>query len=90
MTDPRTDAIAREAARLMDSSRAATIGEGVVQFFIVFARAKHLDGQYTVWGQVVEGMDYVDRIKKGDSRSNGAVDDPDIIVRMQVAADVAE
>ncbi len=58
------------------------------QFFIVFQRASHLDGQYTVWGKVVDGMDYVDRIKKGDSGSNGAVDDPDSIIRMQVAADV--
>lgn len=60
------------------------------QFFIVFERAPHLDGQYTVWGKVVDGMEYVDRIKKGDTRDNGAVDDPDTIIRMQVAADVAE
>lgn len=57
------------------------------QFFIVFRAAPHLDGQYTVWGRVVQGMDFVDMIKKGDERRNGAVADPDTIVRMQVAAD---
>lgn len=56
------------------------------QFFIVFAAAKHLDGEYTVWGKVTEGMKYVGKIKRGDDYS-GSVDDPDIIVKMQVAAD---
>ncbi len=56
------------------------------QFFIVFAPSKWLDGQYTVWGQVTEGMDYVDKIKKGKG-DGGQVKDPDVIVRMQVAAD---
>lgn len=57
------------------------------QFFIVFRAAPHLDGQYTVWGRVVQGMEFVDMIKKGDERRNGAVADPDAIIRMQVAAD---
>ena len=56
------------------------------QFFIVFAPSKWLDGQYTVWGEVTEGMDHVDQIKKGEDNS-GRVEDPDVIVRMQVAAD---
>lgn len=56
------------------------------QFFIVFAPSKWLDGQYTVWGEVTEGMDHVDQIKKGEDNS-GRVEDPDAIVRMQVAAD---
>ena len=60
------------------------------QFFIVYERATHLDGQYTVWGRVVEGMQFVDGIKKGSAAGNGAVDDPDQIVRLQVAADAAE
>ncbi len=60
------------------------------QFFIVFAPARHLDGQYTVWGRVVDGMARVDSIRKGDARGNGAVKDPDVIVRMRVAADVTE
>ena len=57
------------------------------QFFIVFARSRFLDGKYTVWGKVVEGMQYVDNIKRGNKRRNGAVTDPDRIVRMQMAAD---
>ncbi len=57
------------------------------QFFICFAPAPFLDGQYTIWGRVVSGMEYVDQIKKG-SGSSGTVSDPDRIVRMQVAADV--
>jgi peptidylprolyl isomerase len=58
------------------------------QFFICFADAGFLDRQYTVWGQVVSGMEFVDAIKKGDPRS-GAVADPDQIVKLQVAADAA-
>ena len=57
------------------------------QFFIVFETARHLDGQYTVWGAVVDGMEHVDRIKRGRG-SGGTVEDPDRIVRMRVAADV--
>jgi peptidylprolyl isomerase len=57
------------------------------QFFIMFAAAPHLNGQYTVIGEVVAGMEAVDRIKKGAPASNGMVADPDRIIRMQVAAD---
>jgi cyclophilin family peptidyl-prolyl cis-trans isomerase len=57
------------------------------QFFICFAPAPFLNGQYTVWGKVVQGMEFVDKIKKGDRANNGAVDNPDKIVKMQVAAD---
>ncbi len=57
------------------------------QFFIMFARSPHLDGQYTVWGQVVSGMEFVDMIKKGLNSRNGSVRTPDTIVKMQVAAD---
>ena len=52
------------------------------QFFIMFADGGFLDGQYTVWGEVVEGMEFVDKIAKGEPPSN-----PDKIVKMQVAAD---
>ena len=58
------------------------------QFFIMLGRAPHLDGAYSIWGKVVSGMNFVDNIKKGDSRRNGSVSDPDKIVRMRVAADV--
>jgi peptidylprolyl isomerase len=57
------------------------------QFFIVFAPAPFLDGQYTIWGVVVSGMEHIDAIKKGDQARNGTVSNPDKIIRMQVAAD---
>ena len=53
------------------------------QFFICFDRASHLDGQYTVWGEVTEGMDVVDKIAKGEPPAK-----PDKIITMRVAADV--
>lgn len=71
-------------------ARAASPDSADSQFFIVLADAPHLDRQYTVWGRVVEGMEKVDAIKKGSSRQNGAVDDPDAIVKLRVAADVEE
>src|SRR6185437_6662254 len=57
------------------------------QFFIMFAPAPSLDGQYTIWGQVVKGMDYVDQIKRGTGPNGTVVGEPDRIVRMRVAAD---
>lgn len=59
------------------------------QFFICFAPAPNLDGKYTVWGEVIEGMEFVDAIKKGDPARNGVVSDPDRIIHLRVAADVA-
>ena len=56
------------------------------QFYIMFAPASHLDGQYTIWGQVVEGMDVVDKIKRG-SGSGGTVQNPDRILKARIAAD---
>lgn len=52
------------------------------QFFICLADAPWLDGQYSVWGRVIDGMDHVDAIKKGSSSNNGAVLDPDRIIKM--------
>jgi peptidylprolyl isomerase len=57
------------------------------QFFIMVADNAGLNNQYTVIGEVVSGMDAVDKIKKGSEAANGAVTDPDRILRMQVAAD---
>ena len=54
------------------------------QFFICFDDTPHLDGQYTVWGEVIEGMEFVDSIKKGDPIKNGLVDDPDKIIKMWI------
>ena len=58
------------------------------QFFIVFEKAPWLDGQYTVWGRVVDGMEHVDSIKPGDSGRNGVVADPDRILKATIAADL--
>lgn len=57
------------------------------QFFIVLQNSNHLDGKYTVWGEVLEGMEFVDMIKKGYG-SGGTVRNPDTILSMRVAADV--
>jgi peptidylprolyl isomerase len=57
------------------------------QFFITFGDANFLNGQYTVIGEVVSGMDVVDKIKKGDQAANGQVANPDKIVRLQLASD---
>jgi peptidylprolyl isomerase len=69
-------------ARAMDPDSADS------QFFICFGNASFLDGKYTVWGQVVDGMEHVDKIKRGDANRNGSVSDPDRIVSLKVAADV--
>ena len=50
------------------------------QFFICFQPASFLDRQYTVFGKVISGMEFVDKIKRGDSNNNGAVTDPDKII----------
>jgi cyclophilin family peptidyl-prolyl cis-trans isomerase len=58
------------------------------QFFICFGDAPWLDRQYSVWGQVVEGMEHVDAIKKGGEHNNGAISGaPDKIVKMRVESD---
>ncbi|MBU1173991.1 MAG: peptidylprolyl isomerase [Alphaproteobacteria bacterium] len=54
------------------------------QFFIMYAPAPNLDGQYTVVGKVVSGMEHVDAIKKGDPSTNGLVTDPDKIVSFRL------
>ena len=55
------------------------------QFFICFGDARFLDKQYTVWGKVIEGMENVDKIKRGEP-----VRDPDTMISVKVAADIAE
>ena len=68
-------------ARAMDPDSADS------QFFICFAEAPWLNGQYTVWGEVVSGMEYVDMIKRGTG-VNGMVSQPDEIVSVAVIADL--
>jgi len=58
------------------------------QFFICLADSHFLNNQYTAWGRVIDGMEFVDKIKKGDAQQNGLVQDPDKIVSIVVAADV--
>jgi peptidylprolyl isomerase len=57
------------------------------QFFICYDDCPHLDGQYTVWGQVISGMEFVDNIKKGGGY-NGMVYEPDEIISISVIADI--
>jgi cyclophilin family peptidyl-prolyl cis-trans isomerase len=57
------------------------------QFFICYEGCAPLSGQYTLFGEVVGGMDVVRKIKKGDSAANGLVRGPDKIIRMRLAAD---
>lgn len=57
------------------------------QFFICFADCPWLDGQYTVWGEVTSGMEFVDMIKKG-SGANGEVMSPDEIIAMKIISDL--
>ncbi|MBL4906983.1 MAG: peptidylprolyl isomerase [Sneathiella sp.] len=68
-------------------ARSNNPNSGDSQFFIVLDHSNHLDGKYTVWGKVVEGMEYVDMIKKGYG-SGGTVRNPDVIITLRVAADV--
>ncbi|WP_376872513.1 peptidylprolyl isomerase [Albirhodobacter sp. R86504] len=69
---------------MVGMARSASPDSANSQFFIMFADAPHLDGQYTIVGHVVEGMEIVDALKKGDQRANGAVDEPDYIVSATV------
>lgn len=68
-------------------ARAANPDSADSQFFICFADAPWLNGQYTVWGKVVSGMEYVDAIKKGTGYS-GMVENPDEIISLNVISDL--
>lgn len=63
-------------------ARAASPDSANSQFFIMFAEGSWLNGQYTIWGEVTDGMELVDRIAKGEPPAN-----PDKIIKMHVAAD---
>jgi len=52
------------------------------QFFICFEDASHLDRNYTIFGKVIEGMEYIDKIKRGNG-PNGLVEDPDKIISLK-------
>ena len=74
---------AKHVRGTVSMARAANINSADSQFFICFEPANFLDGQYTVWGQVVEGMEHVDAIAKGEPPAN-----PDKIISMKVEADI--
>ena len=71
-------------------ARSASPDSANSQFFICFEPSSFLDRQYTVWGQVIEGMEFVDNIKMGSSRDNGSVSDPDHMVKVTVGRPKAE
>lgn len=75
---------------VLSMARASSPDSADSQFFIVLKDSTFLDGQYTVFGSVVDGMQYVDNIKKGDPQDNGAVTNPDKIIKLSVAADIKE
>ena len=68
-------------------ARAQSPNSADSQFFIMFDRAANLDGQYTVWGRVVDGMESVDKIKRGNRAQNGRVTAPDKMISVRVLAD---
>lgn len=71
-------------------ARSANPNSANSQFFICFDAAPWLDRQYSIWGEVVEGMEHIDAVKKGSSHNNGAIDgEPDKILKMRVGADKA-
>jgi len=98
--DPRGDGTGGSGKKLKAEFSQELHGRGTVsmaratdpdsadsQFFICFSPAPFLNGKYTIWGQVVSGMEFVDAIKRGEPEENGKVYEPDRIVRMQVAKD---
>lgn len=72
---------------VLSMARSADPNSANSQFFIMLADSPHLDGQYSAFGKVIEGMQYVDKIKKGDRYDHGMVTDPDKIIKMEVLAD---
>jgi cyclophilin family peptidyl-prolyl cis-trans isomerase len=74
----------------ISAARTANPNSANSQFFICFDDAPWLDRQYSVWGEVVDGMQHVDAIKKGGEHNNGAISgEPDKILKARIAADKA-
>lgn len=71
---------------MVGMARAADPNSANSQFFIMLEDAPHLNGQYTIVGEVIEGMDNVDAIKKGDAARNGVVAEPDRMIDVTVGA----
>ena len=68
---------------ILSAARSADPNSANSQFFICFQPAPHLDRQYTVFGKVIKGMEFIDKIKKGDG-PNGSVKDPDKIISLKL------
>ena len=68
---------------VLSMARSSDPNSGNSQFFICFDSAPHLDRQYTVFGKVIEGMEHIDKIKRGE-QSNGQVTDPDKIISFSI------
>ena len=72
-------------------ARGSALDSADSQFYIVLSKPQpYLDNNYTIWGKVVKGMEFVDKIKQGSPSRNGAVINPDRIIKMQVAADAKD
>jgi len=91
-SNPRELTRAKHVRGAVAMARARNPNSGDSEFFIMFDYERSLDGRYSLWGYVVEGMEYVDMIKTGNPAPsrNGAVDNPDRIIEMVVAADVQD
>lgn len=76
---------AKHVRGTVSMARAASPDSADSQFFIVYSRANYLDGQYTIFGEVISGMEFVDRIKKGDRQNNGIVSNPDKIISARIS-----
>ena len=71
----------------LSMARASDPNSADSQFFICFADSPWLDGQYTIWGQVIEGMENVDKIKKGEGNNGAVVGEPDIIISLKLKSE---
>ena len=72
---------------ILSMARTSDPNSADAQFFIMLADAPHLDGRYTVWGRVISGMEFVEKIQEGNRNNNGIVTNPDTIISMKVQAD---
>ena len=72
----------------LSMARASDPNSADSQFFICFEDAPHLNGQYTVWGQVIDGMEYIDTIKKGEGANGSILGEPDKIISIKIKADL--
>ncbi|MEO1748504.1 MAG: peptidylprolyl isomerase [Pseudomonadota bacterium] len=78
---------ARYLRGVVGMARAQNPNSANSQFFIMFDAGEFLNGQYTVVGEVASGMEFVDNVKKGSQANNGAVSDPDRMIKVEIEAD---